>query len=95
MGFVAGFSLYLHRSTALGGNDMTAIYAFDVFSSLDGYASHNGQWGACWGKQGPKPLDRRLSLYSAEQRVVFEANTLREFTHFLASDTEGSNVADS
>jgi dihydrofolate reductase len=74
---------------------MTAAYTFDVFSSLDGYASHNGRWGAYWGKQGPELLDHRLSLYSAEQRVVFGANTFREFTQFLASDTEASDVADS
>ena len=74
---------------------MTATYTFDVFSSLDGYASHNGHWGAYWGKQGPELLGHRLSLYSAEQRVVFGANTFREFTQFLASDTEESDVADS
>ena len=49
---------------------MTATYTFDVFSSLDGYASHNGRWGAYWGKQGPELLGRRLSLYSTQQRVV-------------------------
>ena len=69
---------------------MTASYTFDVFSSLDGYASHTGHWGAYWGKQGPELLDRRLSLYSAEQRVVFGASTFREFTQFLASDTDSS-----
>jgi len=74
---------------------MTATYTFDVFSSLDGYGSHSGNWGAYWGKQGPELLDHRLSLYSAEQRVVFGANTFREFTQFLASDTEESDVADS
>jgi hypothetical protein len=26
---------------------MTATYTFDVFSSLDGYGSHNGNWGGC------------------------------------------------
>ena len=26
-------------------NDMTATYTFDVFSSLDGYGSHSGNWG--------------------------------------------------
>jgi dihydrofolate reductase len=95
MDFVAGLSLYLHRSTVLEENDMTATYTFDVFSSLDGYASHDGHWGAYWGKQGPELLDHRLSLYSAEQRIVFGANTFREFTQFLASDTEESDVADS
>ena len=32
---------------------MTVIYTFDVFSSLDGFGSHNGNWGGYWGKQGP------------------------------------------
>ena len=41
---------------------MTAIYTFDVFSSLDGYGSHSGNWGAYWGKQGPEFLEHRLAL---------------------------------
>ena len=47
---------------------MTATYTFDVFSTLDGYGSHNGDWGGYWGKQGPELLDRRLAVYDAEQR---------------------------
>ena len=74
---------------------MTATYTFDVFSSLDGYASHNGHWGAYWGRQGPELLGRRLSLYSAQQRVVFGATTFREFTQFLAAGTGEPGVADS
>ena len=38
---------------------MTAIYTFDVFSSLDGYGAHRGTWGGSWGKQGPELLDHR------------------------------------
>ena len=53
---------------------MTATYTFDVFSSLDGFGSHRGNWGAYWGKQGPELLDHRLSLYSAEQRVARRAS---------------------
>ena len=50
---------------------MTATYTFDVFSSLDGYGSQSGgDWGGYWGKQGPEFLERRLALYSAEQRMV-------------------------
>lgn len=31
---------------------MTAIYTYDVFSTLDGYASYNGgDWGGYWGKE--------------------------------------------
>src|ERR671935_1609571 len=73
---------------------MTAIYTFDVFSSLDGYGSHSGNWGGYWGKQGPELLDRRLALYGEEQRMVFGANTYRAFARMLASSTEESEVRD-
>ena len=44
---------------------MTAIYTFDVFSSLDGFGSYGegGDWGGYWGKQGPEFLDRRLAQF--------------------------------
>ena len=42
---------------------MTATYTFDIFSSLDGYGSHHGDWGGYWGKQGPELLDHRLAVY--------------------------------
>jgi dihydrofolate reductase len=68
---------------------MTATYTFDVFSSLDGYGSYDGgNWGGYWGKQGPEFLDHRLALYSAEQRMVFGANTYRQFAQLLGSSTE-------
>ena len=73
---------------------MTATYTFDVFSSLDGYGSHSGDWGGYWGKQGPELLDHRLALYSEEQRMVFGADTYRLFAQFLASGTEESEVHD-
>ena len=73
---------------------MTAIYTFDVFSSLDGYGSAGGDWTGYWGKQGPELLERRLSLYSQEQRMVFGATTYRLFTQMLASGTEESEVRD-
>lgn len=62
---------------------MTAIYTFDVFSSLDGYGSHNGNWGGYWGKEGPELLARRLAVYDEEQRMVFGANTFRKFARML------------
>ena len=31
---------------------MTAPYTWDVFSTLDGYGAHSGDWGGYWGKQG-------------------------------------------
>jgi dihydrofolate reductase len=73
---------------------MTAIYTFDVFSSLDGYGSHNGDWGGYWGKQGPELLDRRLAVCDQKQRMIFGANTYREFVQMLGSSTEESEVHD-
>jgi dihydrofolate reductase len=73
---------------------MTATYTFDVFSSLDGYGSHSGDWGGYWGKQGPELLDHRLALYDDEQRMVFGANTYREFVQLLASSTEVPEMVD-
>jgi dihydrofolate reductase len=75
---------------------MTASYTFDVFASLDGYGSYEppGDWGGYWGKQGPELLDHRLALHDAEQRMVFGANTFRDFVTMLAESTEGSDVRD-
>jgi dihydrofolate reductase len=66
---------------------MTATYTFDVFSSLDGYGAHSGNWGGYWGKQGPELLDRRLALYEQEQRMVFGANTYRAHAQALVPGT--------
>ncbi|MGW4487895.1 dihydrofolate reductase family protein [Amycolatopsis sp. NPDC004368] len=63
---------------------MTATYTFDVFSSLDGYGSHTGDWGGYWGKQGPELLARRAGLYSEPQRMVFGAATFRDFAEMTA-----------
>ena len=73
---------------------MTATYTFDVFSSLDGYGAAGGDWTGYWGKQGPELLDHRLSLYGAEQRMVFGAKTYRLFEQMLAESTEESDVRD-
>jgi dihydrofolate reductase len=73
---------------------MTATYTFDIFSSLDGFGSNDGHWGGYWGKQGPELLDHRLALYGVEQRMVFGANTYREFVEMLASRTEQPEVGD-
>ncbi|MEI8408009.1 MULTISPECIES: dihydrofolate reductase family protein [unclassified Kribbella] len=73
---------------------MTASYTFDVFSSLDGFGAHRGDWGGYWGKQGPEFLERRVALYGGEQRMVFGANTYRAHAAMLASSTEGSEVRD-
>jgi dihydrofolate reductase len=73
---------------------MSATYTFDVFTSLDGYGAAGGNWTGYWGKQGPELLEQRLALYSAEQRMVFGANTYRLFVEMLASSTEESEVRD-
>ena len=73
---------------------MTATYTFDVFSSLDGFGSNSGAYGGYWGKQGPELLDRRLAVYSEEQRMVFGATTYRDFAEMVASSAEESEVRD-
>jgi dihydrofolate reductase len=73
---------------------MTATYTFDIFSSLDGYGSHRGDWGGYWGKQGPELLARRLALYSVRQRMVFGANTYRDFVRLLGPNPEETGVGD-
>jgi dihydrofolate reductase len=73
---------------------MTVTYTFDVFSSLDGYGAASGNWTGYWGKQGPELLDHRHALYGAEQRMVFGANTYRQFVEMLGSSTEESDVRD-
>ncbi|TDB79391.1 deaminase [Actinomadura sp. KC216] len=67
---------------------MTAIYTFDVFSTLDGFGSYDGgDWGGYWGKQGPDFLDRRLALYGEEQRMVLGAITFRQFVQLMGPRT--------
>ncbi|MET8094404.1 dihydrofolate reductase family protein [Micromonospora sp. NPDC005220] len=73
---------------------MTATYTVDVFSSLDGFGTTSGNWGGYWGKQGPELLAHRLSVYDAEQRMVFGAGTYRVFARMLAASTEESEVRD-
>ncbi|MEQ0564757.1 dihydrofolate reductase family protein [Amycolatopsis sp. NEAU-NG30] len=68
---------------------MTATYTFDVFSSLDGFGAHDGDWGGYWGKQGPEFLDRRRRQYDEEQRMVFGATGFRENAAILGGSTRG------
>ena len=65
---------------------MTASYTFDVFSSLDGYGSHNGDWGGYWGKEGPELLEHRLQQYGAPQRMVFGPGTFQDFVGYTYDD---------
>ena len=97
MSFAVVSGLYPRtRSTALEESIVTATYTFDVFSSLDGYGSYDspGDWGGYWGKQGPELLDHRLALFDVEQRMVFGANTYRQFVELLGPSTEESGVGD-
>ncbi|MFC7490517.1 MULTISPECIES: dihydrofolate reductase family protein [unclassified Knoellia] len=75
---------------------MTTTYTFDVFSSLDGFGSYGpgGDWGGYWGKQGPELLAHRDALYAVDQRMVFGADTYREFAAMLGSADEDSDVRD-
>jgi len=73
---------------------VTVTYTFDVFSSLDGYGAHSGDWGGYWGKQGPELLAHRLALYEQEQRMVFGATTYRAHAQILAASTEESESHD-
>jgi dihydrofolate reductase len=74
---------------------MTATYTFDIFSTLDSYGSVNGgDWGGYWGKQGPELLDHRLASFETEQRMVFGANTYRQFVELLGSSTQDSGLGD-
>ncbi|NUR26832.1 MAG: deaminase [Catenulispora sp.] len=71
---------------------MTALYTFDVFSSLDGFANHSGDWGGYWGKQGPEFLRHRLDQYNEDQRMVFGATTAWDTAELLASLPEGIEI---
>jgi dihydrofolate reductase len=75
---------------------MTVTYTFDVFISLDGFGSYGpgGNWGGYWGKQGPELLERRLELFGTEQRMVFGANTYRQFVELLGEDAAETGVGD-
>ena len=73
---------------------MTTTYTFDVFMSLDGFGSHNGDWGGYWGKQGPELLARRLALYNEDQRVIFGAKTFRDFAEMWTTGDDDSDVYD-
>src|SRR5512133_2593611 len=66
---------------------MTAVYTWDVFSTLDGYGSYaeGGDWGGYWGKQGPELLEHRAALFDTEQRMVFGATTFREMAQIMSS----------
>ena len=66
---------------------MTALYTWDVFSTLDGYGSfgEGADWGGYWCKQGPELLEHRAALFDTPQRMVFGATTFRENAEIMSS----------
>ncbi|HEY3560674.1 MAG TPA: dihydrofolate reductase family protein [Kribbella sp.] len=62
-----------------------STYTFDIFSSLDGFGAHTGDFGGYWGKQGPEFLAHRLAQFSEDQRMVFGANTMRDQIQMLSA----------
>jgi len=66
---------------------MTALYTWDVFSTLDGYGSfvEGADWGGYWGKQGPELLEHRAQQLDPQPRMVFGATTFREVAEILVS----------
>ncbi|UGT62383.1 dihydrofolate reductase family protein [Nocardia asteroides] len=64
---------------------MTATYTFDVYSTLDGFASYDehGDWGGYWSKEGPEFLAHRAAVLGADQRMVLGANTFLQFVELL------------
>ena len=66
---------------------MTALYTWDVFSTLDGYGSYaeGGDWGGYWSKQGPELLEHRAALFATGQRMVFGATTFRETAAIMSA----------
>jgi len=63
---------------------MTASYTFDIFSTLDGFGAHTGDWGGYFGKQGPEFLAHRSAQYAEKQHMVFGATTYRANAEMLA-----------
>jgi dihydrofolate reductase len=66
---------------------MTAIYTWDVFSTLDGFGSfvETADWGGYWGQQGPELLEHRARQLDPSPRLVFGATTFREVADVLVS----------
>ncbi|SNY37338.1 dihydrofolate reductase family protein [Paractinoplanes atraurantiacus] len=69
---------------------MTAVYTWDVFSTLDGYGSYaeEADWGGYWSKQGPELLARRAAIFDSEQRMVYGATTFREMAQIMSSGVD-------
>lgn len=64
---------------------MPAIYTWDVYATLDGFASYTseGDWGGYWGKEGPEFIAHREEILKPDQRLMLGANTFRQFEELL------------
>lgn len=73
---------------------MSAVYTWDVFSTLDGYGSYveGADWGGYWSKQGPELLQHRAALFDTEQRMVFGATTFRETAQIMSSGIDPNTL---
>ena len=73
---------------------MTALYTWDVFSTLDGYGSYSeeGDWGGYWSKQGPELLEHRASVFGDEQRMIYGATTFREVAEIMLSGLDPNTL---
>lgn len=69
---------------------MSALYTWDVFSTLDGYGSFtvSATWGGYWDKQGPELLEHRAQVFSTRQRMVYGSTTFREVAEIMAAATD-------
>jgi len=69
---------------------MSALYTWDVFSTLDGYGSFTASatWGGYWDKQGPELLEHRAQVFSTRQRMVYGSTTFREVAEIMAAATD-------
>src|SRR3954447_22823492 len=73
---------------------MTAVYTWDVFSTVDGYGTfgEGADWGGYWSKQGPELLAHRAALFDTEQRMVFGATTFRENAEIMTSGLDPNTL---
>ena len=69
---------------------MTAVYTWDVFSTLDGYGSYteDADWGGYWSKQGPELLEHRAALFDNKQRMIFGATTFQEMAQIWSPNID-------
>lgn len=74
---------------------MTTTYTYDIFSTLDGFASYRaGDWGGYWSKEGPELLDRRLAMFGEDQRLVLGRKTFQEFLELLPTEAAARSVGE-